>query len=111
MLAARANYMCCNPDCCIPTTLPLESPTAYAKIGNAAHIKGQTPASMRYDAAQTNKERGSAENGIHLCANCHAIIDTSTATEYTVELLQGWKRAREELIRSQVFRIKQNDTH
>ena len=42
----------------------------------------------------TPEERKSANNGVWLCATCHALVDRDEVN-YSVELLEGWKRSAE----------------
>src|SRR3546814_311154 len=64
-------------------------------VGVAAHIKAASPGGARYDENQTSEERSHADNGIWLC-EVHAHLIDHDANEFTVELLQKWKREAEE---------------
>src|SRR3546814_3284390 len=63
--------------------------------GVAAHIKAASPGGARYDENQAAEERSHADNGIWLC-EVHAHLIDHDANEFTVELLQKWKREAEE---------------
>lgn len=97
-LAKRANYCCSSPSCGRVTAGP-DGGQGVASIGVAAHIRAAAPGGARYDVGQSNTDRKSIENGIWLCASCSRLVD-SDPKMYTVELLQKWKRNREEGVRS-----------
>src|SRR3546814_17843931 len=63
--------------------------------GVAAHIKAASPGGARYDENQAAEERSHADNGIWLC-EVHAHLIDHDANEFTVELMQKWKREAEE---------------
>uniref|UniRef100_A0A7R9VAC7 HNH nuclease domain-containing protein n=1 Tax=Chlamydomonas euryale TaxID=1486919 RepID=A0A7R9VAC7_9CHLO len=107
-LAARCNYRCSNPDCRIPTTIPLRSPDRYANIGEAAHIKGRRAKSARYDPQQDSADRSTASNGIHLCCNCHKLVDTSGTDEFSVEMLLQWKKDAEGVVIQRFYKTHNN---
>jgi len=89
-LAKRVAHICSNPECNALTVGPNEDANKSTSNGDAAHIKGASPGSARYDSKQSDEERKSIENGLWLCASCHRIVD-SNETHYTVEQLQNWK--------------------
>src|SRR3546814_3864923 len=81
-------------DTLFPDTTLFRSPGAN-NVGVAAHIKAASPGGARYDENQTSEERSHADNGIWLC-EVHAHLIDHDANEFTVELLQKWKREAEE---------------
>jgi hypothetical protein len=104
-LAKRAGYRCSRPDCGVPCVGPSdESSSAYSNIGRAAHITAASPGGPRFDPALTPEDRRSIDNAIWLCASDAALIDTDTAT-FTVALLQIWKKAHGERVRSEINRV------
>ncbi len=63
-------------------------------VGTAAHICAAAPDGPRYDRNQTPEQRGSPDNGIWMCRDHGAAIDSKDA-QYTVELLRVWKAQAE----------------
>ena len=95
VLAARCNYRCSNPECRIPTTIPLQS-TSFAFIGQAVYIKGRRAGSARHDPTQDDADRIDASNAIHLCCNCHKLVNSpGGGGEFSAEVLLRWKRDAE----------------
>jgi len=90
-LAKRAAFLCTKPACRISTVGPTEDPEGSKSIGEAAHIRGNRPASARYDPQQTPQDRSSISNGIWLCRN-HAKEVDNDAIAFPVELLEQWKK-------------------
>lgn len=94
-LAGRAGHHCSNPTCRRSTSGPsAESDDAVTGIGVAAHISAASPGGRRYDASISTADRRSIRNGIWLCQTCSVLIDRDAMT-YTVDVLRGWKAARE----------------
>lgn len=103
-LANRANHRCSNPDCGVITTAP-DGSDSLQTIGRAAHIKAASPGGPRYDRAQPSEKRCSAiDNGIWLCAACADLIDEHDGREFSVELLQQWRRDHENSVRQNLNR-------
>ncbi len=63
-------------------------------MGEAAHIKAESPGGPRYDLSQTQEERRAYENLILLCGVHHKFVDDDEEA-YTVERLQKMKRDHE----------------
>ncbi|MBY5658295.1 hypothetical protein [Rhizobium leguminosarum] len=95
ILARRARFQCSNPDCGVHTTGPNSDPEKATTIGEAAHIFGAKPGSMRFDAAMSDVTRSSITNGIWLCRNCHGHIDRDEAN-FPAILLFAWRKEHEE---------------
>lgn len=100
-LAKRANQVCSNPNCQLPTSGPHSDVQKAVDIGEAAHIRGARPGAKRYDRNMTPAERSSIVNGIWLCRKCAKLID-SDEIKYTVGLLHQWKAQHEVEIDRQV---------
>jgi len=101
-LRERVAYRCSHPDCRHPTVGPHEDPLKVTRTGEAAHIRGRKPDAARYESSMSGEECRAVDNGIWLCRNCHALVDTDWR-RYPPETLQGWKstaeaRAREEQV-------------
>ena len=93
-LAKRAGYICSNPDCRKHTTLAHSQKNKAVLIGEAAHIKGQSPKTARHDPGLSDEEIRDINNGIWVCRDCHKKID-SDERKYTRKLLQQWKEVAE----------------
>ena len=92
---------CSNPNCAKLTSGPQKDANKVLNIGVAAHITAASKGGVRYDAALTQTERKSVENGIWLCQNCAKLVDND-AVRYTVDLLRKWKLLGEESARLRV---------
>jgi hypothetical protein len=84
-LAKRVRFQCSNPDCGVHTVGPNTDRDKATTIGEAAHIHGAKPGSMRYDTGMSDASRAEITNGIWLCRNCHGKIDRDE-NEYSVDL-------------------------
>ena len=94
---------CSKPDCRVPTMAPSNN------IGVAAHICAASKGGPRYDKSMTPEERKSIDNGIWLCQN-HAREIDNNPDNYTIELLNTWKKQAEESATSELGIIPPNDT-
>lgn len=64
-----------------------------------AHIIAASGKGPRATAVVTEADRGSYDNLILLCANCHTIIDKASV-DFPINLIQEWKRKHSERIAS-----------
>lgn len=96
-LARRARFQCSNPDCGAHTVGPNSDPAKATTIGEAAHIMGAQPGSMRYDPAMSDVTRSAITNGIWLCRNCHVQIDRDVQ-RHPADLLFAWRRDHEDRV-------------
>nr|WP_321440569.1 hypothetical protein [uncultured Hyphomonas sp.] len=87
-IAKRAGWLCSFPECRKPTV------GGEVNIGTAAHICAAAPGGPRYDPNMTRQERRSEQNGIWMCRNHGAAID-SNDPQFTVEILRRWKSQAE----------------
>ncbi|RUW40648.1 MAG: hypothetical protein E5W15_06055 [Mesorhizobium sp.] len=74
--------------------IPLSFPKDLKNIhisSEMAHIFAATDGGPRTKEELSEEERGSYENIILLCANCHTLID-KTPDEHPAELMTTWKR-------------------
>jgi hypothetical protein len=94
-LAQRVGWLCSNPDCCRPTAGPRMGEQGFMSLGVAAHIKAASEGGARYDKFQTEEERRSFSNGIWLCQS-HAHQIDHDEENFTVEMLEKWKRDAEQ---------------
>jgi hypothetical protein len=88
LFAASAGY-CQNPACHLP--LFADTGSNQVLIGEIAHICAAQDRGPRANASLSKAERGSFENLILLCANCHTKIDRAPA-DYPDEMILRWKR-------------------
>jgi hypothetical protein len=98
ILAHRSGDRCAFPGC--PRELTVDSPGGGEPVstGQAAHICGENPGSVRYDASMTDEERDSYRNLIYLCSDHHAQIDKQKA-DFSVECLLAMKARHEATVR------------
>src|SRR4051812_2163316 len=89
-LAKRAGQVCSKPNCQTITSRPHTDETKSINLGEAAHINGARPGSMRYESNMTDAQRSHISNGIWLCRLHAREIDTDEK-EFPNELLRQWK--------------------
>ncbi len=94
-IGKAVGYRCSNPDCRRPTVAANAKQDGIVTLAVAAHICAASPGGPRYNAAQTQSERRSKDNGIWLCQNCGRLVDADPAS-YPVEKLKEWKRSAQE---------------
>ena len=63
---------------------------AEGNVGKACHILAASEGGPRYDAAQTEEQRRSIENGIWLCSTCSVLID-SDPDRFPPDVLRAWR--------------------
>lgn len=92
-LFALAGRTCYYPDCRQPVVVFVEGiPVSNVHI---AHIRGAAPGSARYDPSMRDEERASFDNLLLLCKPHHDLVDRLRPDDFSVDLLQDWKRQRE----------------
>ncbi len=92
-LMTLARGGCYWPDCNVPTIRMINGkPRLNLEI---AHIRAFEEGGKRYDPTLSVRERNNFDNLILLCNPHHEEIDGPDSDEYPVEVLEGWKRARE----------------
>ncbi|TMJ19203.1 MAG: hypothetical protein E6G92_05215 [Alphaproteobacteria bacterium] len=92
-LFADSAGFCQNPGC--SRELFTELPSGHVHIGELAHIFAASDAGPRGNTELSEEERGTYENLILLCANCHTIIDKAP-DDFPDALIRHWKRERVE---------------
>ena len=96
----RAAFICSNPDCRCSTIAPSEEDDqTFLYIGIVAHITAAAEGGPRYNLTLTSEQRASASNAIFLCSNCATMIDKNNGKDFSVELLNNWKKVHEEWTR------------
>lgn len=100
-LAARAGHKCSLPWCEKATSGPGARPGEVLSDGIAAHITAASSDGPRYDGRLSSVQRSSAENGIWVCTQHGREID-SDSSSFTVDLLRGLKRHREEMAKREL---------
>lgn len=93
-LSERVGGLCSNPGCGRPTKGPHTEDERVRNIGKACHIHAAARGGPRYEPNQTPEQRKSAANGIWLCSNCGADVD-SDDPRFSADLLRAWKRQAE----------------
>lgn len=92
----RAGNLCSQPNCRKSTVGADHSSSDGVKIiGVAAHIRAASPGGPRFEASQTPAERGSIQNAIWLCGSCSILIDKNEGRDFSVQVLERWKREGE----------------
>jgi hypothetical protein len=74
-LAQRAGYVCSNPACRDPTSVPHSDPTKALITGEACHIRAAAVGGPRHLDSQTPEERKDIRNAIWLCTKCSTKVD------------------------------------
>src|SRR5262245_52269887 len=90
-LAARAGFLCSNPECRASTIGPGDGAAGIVMIGRAAHITAAAPGGPRYDASLTPGERRAIGNGVWLCASCADRVDDAPH-RFSEAQLRAWKQ-------------------
>ena len=80
---------CQRPEC--PNQLFVDTGTKNIHVAEMAHIIAASRKGPRADTAVTQADRGSYNNLILLCANCHTIIDKSPG-DFPDNMIREWKR-------------------
>jgi hypothetical protein len=88
LFADSAGY-CQRPEC--PNRLFVDTGTKNIHIAEMAHIIAAAGSGPRADATVSQADKGSYDNLILLCANCHTIIDKA-ATDFPDNVVREWKR-------------------
>jgi hypothetical protein len=95
LLAKRVGMRCSNPNCRALTVGPSSKPNSSISVGMAAHITAAQPGGPRYDAALSQEERRSPENGLWCCYYCGKLVDSDECL-YSTDILKRWKSLSEE---------------
>jgi hypothetical protein len=92
-LMTLARGGCYWPDCGVPTIRMINgTPRLNLEI---AHIRAFEEGGKRFDPALSVRERNSFDNLILLCNPHHEEVDGPDSGQYSVNVLEGWKHARE----------------
>ncbi|MFJ9369836.1 hypothetical protein ACIRRA_36225 [Nocardia sp. NPDC101769] len=94
LVAARAGYMCTNPDCnrlLVGPEVKTGDVLLKSNIGKFAHIQGREFGSARHNESMTEEQRSDAANAIFLCGVCHDLVDNNGGPGYSVTLLTQWR--------------------
>jgi hypothetical protein len=89
-LYVLSGNLCAKPGC--NTVLVNANGTL---VGEACHIKAESPGGARFDKNLSEEQRRAFANLIFLCNVCHKLVDTEPK-KFTVAILTKWKRDREE---------------
>ena len=88
-----ADGTCYWPGC--PELVMRSSASGFRLALQIAHICAVSQGGPRYDESMPKEERNSFSNIMLLCYFHHTEVD-GNELEYTVEILRGWKKTREE---------------
>lgn len=92
-LMTLARGRCYWPDCNVPTIRMVNgTPRLNLEI---AHIRAFEEGGKRFAPTLSVRERNSFDNLILLCNPHHDEVDGPDSDQYPVEVLEGWKHARE----------------
>jgi hypothetical protein len=91
-LFALSCNVCAYPGC----DERLTDPSWKEVRGDIAHIRGEKPKTVRYDASMTDEERHGFANLLLLCPNHHRLIDRLEPDAHTVDDLVSLKARHEE---------------
>jgi len=96
-LFADSGGYCQRPEC--PNRLFIDTGTKNIHVAEMAHIIAASGRGPRADAKVTRPNKGSYDNLILLCANCHTTIDKAP-TDFPDNMIREWKRKHVERINS-----------
>jgi hypothetical protein len=96
LFSDSAGY-CQRPDCA--NRLFVDTGTKNIHIAEIAHIIAVGGTGPRSDAKLTQGDKGSYNNLILLCANCHTTIDKSPE-DFPENMILDWKRKHVDRINS-----------
>lgn len=96
-LFADSGGYCQRPECA--NRLFVDTGTTNIHIAEMAHIIAASQTGPRANATVTRAAKGSYDNLILLCANCHTIIDKAPA-DFPDSIIREWKRRHIERINS-----------
>jgi len=89
----QSAYICSNPDCKKLTVAPsLRDEMKVRYMGKVAHISAAAVNGPRFISGMSAGERMSIANALFLCSNCADIIDKNSGLDYSIDLLQSWKK-------------------
>jgi hypothetical protein len=88
LFSDSAGY-CQRPDCA--NRMFIDTGTKNIHIAEIAHIIAAGGKGPRADATMARADKGSYENLILLCANCHTTIDKSPK-DFPDDMVRDWKR-------------------
>lgn len=96
LFASSGNY-CQNPACA--NELFVDAAGNVIHIAEMAHVFAANDSGPRAKPELSKEERGSFDNLVVLCANCHTMVDKAPST-YTDELMLRWKREHANKLKS-----------
>ncbi len=96
-LFADSGGYCQRPECA--SRLFVDTGTKNVHIAEMAHIIAASDDGPRADAKASAAEKGSYDNLILLCANCHTSIDKAPE-DFPDAIIKGWKRKHVQRIAS-----------
>ncbi len=98
IIAARAAYRCCYPNCEATLIGPGIAPNTIECIGECAHIYAASGKGPRSNHNLSDADLEKPENGIYLCNKHHTLIDKGKGKKYPAETLMLYKQIHEHKI-------------
>jgi hypothetical protein len=92
-LFADSGGHCQNPSC--ECELFVDASGKVIHIAEMAHVFAASDRGPRANPGLTDTERGSFDNLVVLCANCHTMVDKAPES-YPDEMMKAWKRGHAE---------------
>lgn len=105
-LFADSGGYCQRPECA--SRLFVDTGTKNIHFAEMAHIIAASGGGPRADATVTQADKGSYDNLILLCANCHTTIDKAPV-DFPDTMIREWKRKHVERLKSLFGAIKYPD--
>jgi hypothetical protein len=105
-LFADSGGYCQRPECV--ERLFVDTGTKNVHVAELAHIIAASDDGPRADPTRSAESKGSYDNLILLCANCHTKIDKAPA-DFPDDMVAGWKRKHVERIASLFGAIEHGD--
>jgi hypothetical protein len=94
-LFADSAGRCQNPNCL--ESLFVDTAGKFVNISQVAHIVAASDGGPRSEPRLSEEAKGSWENLILFCANCHIVIDKAEEN-YPLKVLLDWKRTHREKV-------------
>ena len=105
-LFADSGGYCQRPDCA--NRLFVDTATKNIHLAEIAHIIAAGARGPRADVKVSKADKGSYDNLILLCANCHTTIDKAP-DDFPDELVRDWKRKHVDRIKSLFGAVEYQD--
>lgn len=105
IIAKRAAYRCCFPDCDATLIGPGMDSGSIENVGECAHIYAASGRGPRSQHSLINADLVKPENGMFLCKKHHSLIDKHKGKKYPPETLMLYKQMHEYKISQELGHI------